>query len=622
MKVARKRHNRYDFIPPVKLKGAIFMEKYVSKRNIRFLLYEVFGVEELTKYDYYADHSRETFDMIIDTAYKIGMDFMYPVFQEMDANPPEFVDGIVKTHPIVRTAMRDFGRDGWINAPMAYEYGGQQIPMVIQNVVQFIFTAANYSLGAYMSLTRGAADLIVHHGSPEQKAMYLEKMFAGEWQGTMALTEPDAGSSLADIKTTAEDTGNGYYIIKGQKIFISAGDTDAVDNTIHMMLARIKGAPAGVRGISLFIVPKYRVKENDQLEFNDLICAGIEHKLGYKGSPICQLSMGENGDCHGFLVGEANKGLAYMFQMMNEKRIGVGIGAAGKATAAYYAALEYANQRLQGRPMNEKDPLSPQVPIVQHADIKRMLLFQRAICEGALSLALQNAKYRDLMKVGEDAEMYDLISDLMIPVVKTYPSEMGILSTSAAIQCLGGYGFCRDFPVEQYYRDIRIDTLHEGTTGIQGKDLLGRKVTMKGGKAYHLAMNEISKTIEESGKITELQAYAAQLKDAQQLFSEVTDYLLKVREQGDLEKFEADASVYLEMAGVLFIGWQWLVQAITASKALASAALDSDKNFYQGKIMTFKYFYVYELPKVESLGKTLKASRGLTVEMDACLFDD
>lgn len=597
------------------------MEKVVSRRNIKFLLYEVFGVEDLTKHEYFGDHSQETFDMIIDTAYKLGMDFMYPVFQEMDVNPPEYVDGIVKTHPIVKTTMRDFGRDGWINAPMAYEYGGQQIPQVIQNVIQFIFTASNYSLGAYVSLTRGAADLIVHYGSQEQKDLYLEKMFAGEWQGTMALTEPDAGSSLSDIKTSAVDTGEGYYKIKGQKIFISAGDTDAVDNTIHMMLARIKGAPAGVKGISLFIVPKYRIKDNGEMEYNDVFCAGIEHKLGYKGSPICQLSMGDEGDCHGYLVGEPNKGLNYMFQMMNEKRIGVGIGATGKATAAYYAALEYANQRLQGRPLNEKDPNSPQVPIIQHADVKRMLLFQRAVCEGALSLALQNAKYRDLVKVGEDAEKYDLISDLMIPVVKTYPSEMGILTTSTAIQVLGGYGFCRDFPVEQYYRDIRIDTLHEGTTGVQGQDLLGRKVTMKGGKAYQLAMEEISKTIEEASGLSELQAYALQLKDAQQTFVNVTDYLLEIKATGDKEKFQADASVYLEMAGVLFIGWQWLLQSIVALKALPSA-IDVDKNFYQGKLMTCQYFFRYELPKLESLGKTLKTSDGLTVAMNADLFED
>jgi butyryl-CoA dehydrogenase len=332
--------------------------------------------------------------------------------------------------------------------------------------------------------------------------------------------------------------------------------------------------------------------------------------------------MGENGDCRGYLVGEPNKGLSYMFHMMNEKRIGVGIGATGKATAAYYAALEYANQRLQGRAVTEKDPLSPQIPIIKHADVKRMLLFQRSICEGALSLALQSAKYLDLVAVNEDGEKYGLIADLLIPVVKSYPAEMGILSTSAAIQCLGGYGFCRDFPVEQYYRDIRIDTLHEGTTGIQAKDLLGRKVTMKGGKAYQLVVEEIGRTIAEAGKITELQSYAAQLEDGLQLFKEVTDHLLVIKAQGNQEMFEADANVYLEMAGVFFIAWQWLVQAITATKALEGKVTASEQNFYHGKMVTFKYFYTYELPKMESLGKILKYSSGLTVDMDTALFTD
>lgn len=597
-------------------------ERFVSTRNIRFLLYEVFEADKLNQYPYYKDHSQETFNLIIDTALKIATDLMYPVFQDMDANPPRFDDGIVKTHPAVKTVMRELGQGGWISANQSYEYGGQQMPTVIQNVLQFIFCAANYSLNAYPGLTRGAANLIVHFGSREQKELYLNKMFSGEWQGTMALTEPDAGSSLADIRTSAEDSGEGYYRIKGKKIFISAGDTDAVENTVHMMLARIKGAPAGVKGISLFIVPKYRIGPKGQFELNDLLCDGIEHKLGYKGSPICQLSMGENRDCRGYLVGEPNKGLSYMFHMMNEKRVAVGIGAAGKATAAYYAALEYCRQRLQGRKTTEKDLRSQQIPIIEHADVKRMLLYQRAICEGSLSLALQAARYLDLKAVGEDAEKHDLMSDLLVPIVKSYPSEMGILSTSAAIQCLGGYGFCRDFPVEQYYRDIRIDTLHEGTTGIQGKDLLGRKVLMKGGRAYQLVVEEIIRTIKRAEKIFELKAYVFMLREALQLFISTTNYLLSINKRGEAEKYEADASLYLEMAGVLVVGWQWLLQAIAAAKALARQPNACDRQFYQGKLATFQYYFIYELPKIDSLCKVLKTSEGLTVKLDTDLFND
>jgi alkylation response protein AidB-like acyl-CoA dehydrogenase len=594
--------------------------KFVSQRNIKFLLYEVFRADELNRYEYFMDHNQATFDMIIDTALKMGNDMMYPVFQEMDSNPPQYVDGIAKVHPAVKTTMREFGKGGWINASMAYENGGQQIPHILEFMVHYIFTAANYSLVVYPGLTAGAANLILAFGSQELKDRYLDKMFAGEWQGTMALTEPDAGSSLADIKTQAMETDQGHYQIKGKKIFISAGDTDAVENTVHLMLARIKGAPAGVKGLSLFVVPKYRHNDQGKLGFNDLTCDGIEHKLGYKGSPICQLSMGENGDCHGYLVGEANKGLNYMFQMMNEKRVKVGVGAVGKATAAYYAALEYAQQRLQGRREGEKNPLSPQIPIIEHSDIKRMLLFQRAICEGAISLALQVSKYLDLAHVGEEREKHELLADFLIPVVKSYPAEMGILSTSAAIQCLGGYGYCKDFPVEQYYRDIRIDTLHEGTTGIQGKDFLGRKVTMKNGKAYRLFIELISGAIIDAQGNYEVQLFAEKLKQALNNFHDVTEYLLGIK--ADAERFIADSTLYLEMTGILAVAWQWFLQARVASEALRGNQLERDKDFYNGKLSACTYFFHYQLPKLETLGSIIKNNSGITVTMDVKLFED
>ncbi|MGI6412350.1 MAG: acyl-CoA dehydrogenase [Syntrophomonadaceae bacterium] len=596
-------------------------EKFISRRNIDFLLYEVFNVEKLTQYEYFQDHNRQTFNLVVDTAYKLASKKLFPVFPEMESHPPRFVDGIARVHPAVKNIMQEFGRGGWINAALPYEYGGQQIPSVIQSIIHFIFAAANSSLTVYSSLTFGAANLIVSFGSQELKDTYLENMFAGRWQGTMALTEPDAGSSLADIKTQALDTGLGYYKIKGTKIFISAGDTDAVENTVHMMLARIKGAPAGTKGISLFVVPKYRIGNNGQLVYNDLTCNGIEQKMGYKGCPICQLSMGDNNDCHGFLVGEPNKGLNYMFQMMNEKRVKVGIIAASKATACYQAALEYCNQRLQGRRIiDEKDPLSPQIPIIEHPDVKRMLLFQKAICEGSLSLCLQASLYLDLSNRGN--QEYQLLADFLIPVVKSYPAEMGILSTSAAIQCLGGYGYCQDFPVEQYYRDIRIDAIHEGTTGIQAKDLLGRKVTMKNGKACQLFIEEIQATINLAQQIPELQPYANRLAAALNLFSDVTSYLLNIYRAGDAERFQADATVYLMMTGILAVGWQWLLQAITAFNALSGAVTDSDRNFYNGKLYTMQYFFNYEIPKTSALAETLKQDNAVTMEIKPKHFCD
>lgn len=597
-------------------------DKFVSKRNISFMLHEVFSAEDLCQYEYFSDYGRETFDMVIDTIYKVGTDMMYPLLQEMDSNPPDFRDGQAHVHPAVKQYIKQCGEGGWISPGFSYKVGGQQMPMLLIDTVTYLNAAANYPLSVYPGLTSGAANLILTFGTQEQQDTYVGKMFAGEWQGTMALTEPDAGSSLADIRTQAIDTGQGFYKIKGKKIFISAGDTNAVENTVHLMLARIKGAPAGVKGISLFIVPKYRFAADGKLEFNDLNCDGIEHKMGYKGSPICQLSMGDENDCHGYLVGKANYGLSYMFQMMNEARIGVGTGATGKMTAAYYAALEYAQQRFQGRSATDKGADSPQIPIIEHADIKRMLLFQRAIAEGSYSLCLQASQYVDLVQAGVDVERNELLLGLLTPVVKSYPAEMGILSTSAAIQCLGGYGYCHDFPVEQYFRDIRIDTLHEGTTGIQGQDLLGRKVTMHNGKAYQYIIEEIQKTIDEAGNITDLEQYADNLTQALQLHIGVTQFLLGIAKSGDIEAFLADATLYLELTGVLLVAWQWLKQANVACKGLSNNTLDSDRYFYEGKIIAFQYFYKYELPKAYYLAGVLENNNGLTVKTTAKLFTD
>lgn len=596
-------------------------QQFFSRRNIRFLLYEVLNVEELTEYDHFKDHSRDTFELTIDTISKIATDVMYPIFQDMDANPPRFENGTAQVHSGVRPFMRACGDGGWINPTMSYEFGGQQLPSMVNFVTQFIMEAGNYSLSAYALLTAGAANLLMAFAAPELQQTYMQPMLAGEWQGTMALTEPNAGSSLADIKTVAEDTGQGYYLIKGQKIFITGGSTDATDNTVHMMLARIQGAPAGVKGISLFMVPKYRVNYSGNLEPNDIVCTGIEHKLGYKGCPACQLAMGDNDDCRGFLVGEPGRGLGYMFQMMNEERINVGIGAIAKATAAYYASLEYCKERRQGRRLTEKNPDSPQVPIIEHADIKRLLLFQRAVAEGSLALALQVSKYLDLARVNNEQEKHELLVDFLVPIVKTYPSEMGILSTSAAIQCLGGYGYCHDFPVEQYFRDVRIDPIHEGTTGIQGQDILGRKVTMRQGKAYNLFTAEVKQTITTTKVIPKLKSYAQRLEGALDTLDQVTSHLLTYAAQGKNDLFLSDATLYLELVGIIAIGWQWLTQGEAALQALDQNSIPAEQRFYKGKLCTLDYYFNYEMPKVDTLYKTIVRTDGFMSEVALEMFE-
>ena len=600
-------------------------EKFISERNLRFLLYELNDIEALLKYPYFADHSREVFDMLLDTAMRMGKELFKPLFEEMDRKAPEYVGGEVRVHPRVREIMRAAGEGGWIAATFPYDLGGQQLPFTVGIMLPTaIFGAANYSAAVYHGLTHGAAGLIASYGTQEMKDTYLPKMTAGEWQGTMALTEPQAGSSLTDLTTTATPTDQGYYKIKGQKLFISAGDHDGADNVIHLALVRIKDAPPGIKGISLFIVPKKRIREDGSLEPNDLNCAGIYHKLGYRGAPITQLAFGENDDCRGWLVGEANKGLAYMFQMMNGARIDVGLGATAISSAAYYASLEYAKERPQGRKLTSKDPLSPQIPIIEHADIRRMLLFQKAVVEGSLALLFQCGIYEDLEHVteGEERENYNLLLELLTPVAKTYPSEMGILSCSAGLQILGGYGFCEEFPLEQLYRDVRIHPIHEGTTGIQGMDLLGRKMTMKKGKAAQLYLAEVRKAIKDARGDEELKPFADKLTEAVALLEKVTMHQFGVAAKEGPEMFLADATVYLEFFGIIAIAWQWLRQATVAQRALAGGPGEADTNFYQGKLAAFRYFFGYELPKIQGLSDRLLNQDGLTVKMKNEYFED
>jgi alkylation response protein AidB-like acyl-CoA dehydrogenase len=621
-------------------------QQFYSKRNLQFLLYEVFDAESLTKYNYFQDHARETFDMVLDSAEQISEKLLKPLLTEMDRKEPQLVDGKIKIHEGMFPILKKFGEDGWINAGFSYDEGGQQIPSTVLSSAAFIFQAANYSSSVFPFLTSGAANLIRSFGSQELKEMFTPKMYTGEWQGTMALTEPDAGSSLSDISTTAEPTENeGVYKIKGQKIYISAGDHDGCDNVIHLMLAKIKGGPSGAKGISLFVVPQKRIEETgdrengekteyrtsktehritnieQRLTNNDVITAGVYHKMGYKGAPIAHLMVGSNDNTFGYLVGEPHKGLTYMFQMMNEARIGVGMNATAIGTAAYYASLEYAKERPQGRLISDKDITKPQVQIIRHADVKRMLLFQKAVVEGSLALLTQCSMYADLASVteGEEREHYHLLLDLLTPIAKSYPSEMCCLTTSAAVQILGGAGYTTDFPVEQFYREARIHPIHEGTTGIHGLDLLGRKIIIKNGKSLQLLVAEMLKTIEKASSINRLKPFAQKLQTYLGKTDTVTKHLLSLASK-DLEIFLSDATLYLELFGIMTIAWQWLVQAIKAEEALQAGATGDDFDFYQGKIFTLRYFYEYELVKIDSLMKRLLSEDNVTVEMEAGWF--
>jgi len=598
-------------------------EKFVSLRNLKFLLYEVHNLESLTQYPQFEHNDRDTFDLALTTAFRIGRDLLRPKLQEMDRQAPVYEDGRVKVHPVVRTFMAECGDGGWISATAPFDQGGQQLPRSFVTACTFIWAAANYSASVYPMLTAGAAHLIETFGSLELCQQVVPKMYSGKWQGTMALTEPQAGSSLADITSSAEPTNDGYYKIRGQKIFISAGDHDGVDNVVHLMLARIKDAPPGIKGISLFVVPRLR-PEGGNLVPNDVNTAGMFHKLGYRGCPITHLSIGEKDDCRGWLVGEPHKGLTYMFQMMNNARIEVGIGAAAIASAAYYASLAYAQERTQGRRFNDKDPAQPQIPIIKHPDVKRMLLFQRSIVEGAVSLLFQCGLYSDLVEVvgTEEKKRYSLLLDLLTPVAKSYPSEMGIMSVSQGLQILGGYGYCDEFPLEQYYRDMRIHPIHEGTTGIQAIDLLGRKVVVKDGAAFAFYLEEIGKSVHEAQGLEGLKPYAELLDGALGLLKQVTERIIEVGKVKGREHSLADATLYLEMFGIIAVAWQWLRQGVAVKKALAMNQSEQDASFYRGKYISMRFFYHYELPKVEGLSKRLLETDGLTKDATTETFVD
>jgi butyryl-CoA dehydrogenase len=592
------------------------MAKYTSMELLRFLLFEVHPVQPLFKFERYAHLDEEQAWMIIESAKLLADQEMFPYLKIMDETPARYDGkGAVITHPQIKRIIQMAADQSWIGGAAKFEHGGMQLPEMIFNAGQHIFQAANNSVQGYLGLSTGSADLITSFGSPEQIAFYVPKIYEGKWQGTMALTEPQAGSSLSDIITSAKKINDTYYHVKGQKIFISGGQHQGVDNFVHLTLARIEGAPTGVKGISLFITPKFRPELDGTLVYNDVYCAGDYQKMGQKGYATTHLSFGDNDDCRAYLVGEPNQGLKYMFQMMNGARISVGQCAASVAMAAYQASLQYCKERPQGRVPSEKDPLKSPTLIINHADVQRMLLTQKAITEGSLSLAMECNRLYDFVHATEGQEKIDnlLLLEILTPIVKTYASEQGSRSAALAIQTLGGYGFTTDFPVQQLYRDLKIMSLYEGTTGIQSLDLLGRKATMNNGKALSLLLTQIQETISLANHEIDLKEYGIALNESIQTFVKALNHLLTYLQKSDPDRFLSDASVFMEMAGHLVIGWQWLKMAVKAKELMQQKELNDVTNqFYQGKIHTMEFFFKYELPHADACAQILMNEKNLT----------
>ena len=597
-------------------------KKYVDLETLKYILYDIHKLEDLLTRERFQDHDMESLNLFIDSVKDFSDRELYPYFQEMDATPAYHKDGTVIVHEQVHKVMLKSGELGIIAASFDYEDGGLQMPFSALQAAVYIMDAANNHLPGYPSLTQGAAELITEFGSQILKDTYVSNMLSGVWGGTMCLTEPQAGSSLSDIVTKATPTKEGYYKITGQKIFISGGDNQYTENIVHLVLARIEGAPKGTKGISLFVVPKNRLKEDGALEYNDVMTVADFQKMGQRGYCTTHLGFGDKDDCRGWLVGEEHKGLAQMFLMMNGARIAVGRGAAAIAMAAYRTSLQYANERPQGRKLSatgKKNPTEKQSLIIEHPDVRRMLLLQKSIVEGSLSLVMLASKYQDIVATAtskEEKEKYHLLLEMIIPIVKTFPSEAGSESVDNGLQVLGGYGFCTDFTLQQYYRDIRISALYEGTTGIQSQDLLGRKVTMNNGKALELLATEIMHTIQQAFKDDDLKNYAAVLAEKLQLSQKVIGKLMPYAVKGNYERYLSDANLFMEYMSITVLAWLWLEMAVDAKKELSNKERKYSETFYESKIHTMKFYFKYEVPKTNSLAESLMNDEVVTIKND------
>lgn len=602
--------------------------KLISRRDLEFLLYEWLNVESLTSRERFADHTRETFDAALDTSEQIARELFAPHNKKNDQQEPHFDGERVHIIPEVKIALDAFSAAGLMAAAQDYQYGGMQLPSVLEKALSTFFVAANVGTASYTFLTVSNANTLLAHARPEQIERFVKPMLAGRFFGTMCLSEPQAGSSLSDLTTRAQlDADVGGYRLHGNKMWISAGEHELSENIIHLVLAKIPGPDGklipGVKGISLFIVPKFLTNEDGtQGERNDVALAGLNHKMGHRGTCNCLLNFGEGrhtpagkAGAIGYLVGAPHQGLGYMFHMMNEARIGVGLGAAMLGYTGYLHALDYARNRPQGRHPQNKDAATAQIPIIAHTDVKRMLLAQKAYVEGGLALILYCARLVDEEKTGETPEArgraHQLL-DFLTPIAKSWPSQWCLEANSLAIQVHGGYGYTREYNVEQLYRDNRLNAIHEGTTGIHALDLLGRKVSIQNGALFKAFGGEVQKTVIAALELPQLTDYARALATVFQALEVVTRALYAA---DDMNKTLANATLYLEAFGHAVIAWIWLEQALVAQRAT-----EPEHDFYRGKLQACKYFFHWELPKVQTQLKLLESIDTTALDMQDAWF--
>jgi alkylation response protein AidB-like acyl-CoA dehydrogenase len=609
-----------------------------DRRDIDFVLYEQFNVEELTKHEKYADFNKKTFDLIISEARNLAIKEILPTFAEGDREGVRLEKGQVKVPACYHRAYRLFREGEWTAMVADPDLGGQGLPYCVSQAAAEYLVGANYAFTLYGVVGHAAGELVEHFGSEKQKKLFLKKMYTGQWSGTMQLTEPQAGSDVAALTTSAVKNPDGTYSITGNKIFITAGDQDLTENIIHPVLARIEGAPKGTKGISLFLIPKIRVDEDGSLgEPNDIVCTGLEEKMGIHGSSTCSMALGGKGECRGLLLGEENKGMHAMFYMMNAARLAVGFIGFISGSAAYIYALNYARERLQGRDLESmRDPDAPQVPIIRHPDVRRMLMWMKSHVEGMRSFIYFINSLFDRQACSDDKEekeYYQDQIDLLTPIIKSYCSDRGFEICVEAVQVYGGYGYTRDYPVEQLLRDCKIASIYEGTNGIQAMDLLGRKLGMKGGVVFMNFLEEIQKITGRAKKINGLEDLAARVDAAANRLGETAMYLGKTAISSEFKVAFAFAKPFLDVMGDVCMAWMLLWRATLAVPKLEKlvGGLDlktrqekADKNkdaaFYEGQLQSAKYFINSILPITMGKMNAIEAGDAATVEIPEASF--
>ncbi|PIE67890.1 MAG: acyl-CoA dehydrogenase [Deltaproteobacteria bacterium] len=593
-----------------------------DRRDISFVLHELYEIGNLSQHEKYADFGPKVIDMVVNEARTLAVKEIYPTWKTGDEEGCTYTNGEVTTPEGFKAAWDLLVEGEWLAMDRNVDWGGQGMPETLAMAAREYLTAANMALLMISILNHGSGKIIEIFGNDKQKALYLKKVYSGEWGATMLLTEAEAGSDLSALTTTATKNDDGTYSLVGNKLFITAGETDLSENIIHPVLARIEGAPAGSKGISLFLVPKFWVNDDGSLgERNDIVCTGIEEKMGLHGSPTCTMSLGSKGKCIGTLLGEENKGLMSMFYMMNEARLSTGTQALSCSSASYLHALDYARTRMQGPMMGAKE--KKQVAIINHPDVRRMLMNMKMFVDGMRSLHYYIASREDFKQFVDDPaekEKMQNVIDILIPIAKGYVTDRAVEVCNIGIQIFGGYGYTKEFPVEQLLRDVRITAIYEGTNGIQAIDLLGRKLGMKGGQLLTDLMTEMKKTIDLAKGMDPLKALAEKTETVMQEWENAARHLSETASGPNMLKGYAHACPLMQITGDVVMAWLLLWRAVVAKQKLNGKVKKKDIAFYEGQVQTAEYFIRTVLPVTTGLVNTVLDTCGVAVELEDASF--